>query len=102
MDVATALFVPPLERDLPVTQTADPITRETVTPPSVKEIRDNFNERARAKSTFKGVTLFVISMTVYVLGYWGFIALQGWGWKIAMVAVFTTAIPMLFVIGHDA
>ncbi|MEO6434356.1 MAG: fatty acid desaturase, partial [Tepidisphaeraceae bacterium] len=70
--------------------------------PSVKEVRDNFNQRAHAKSTFKGVLLFAVSMAAYLLGWWGFIALEGWAWKIASAALLASAIPMLFVIGHDA
>ena len=86
----------------PDVATASSPADKTPTAPSVKEVRDNFNERAHAKSTFKGVTIFVVSMAVYLIGWWGFIALDGWAWKIASVALFTTAIPMLFVIGHDA
>ena len=78
------------------------VVREIVELPSVKEVRANFDERARAKSTFKGVTLFTISMIPYVLGWWGFIALHGWAWKIASAALIAGAIPVLFVIGHDA
>ena len=71
-------------------------------PPSVKEVRANFDERAHAKSTLKGVALFAFSTAFYALGWWGFIVLHGWWWKIASAALFTAAIPMLFVIGHDA
>jgi omega-6 fatty acid desaturase (delta-12 desaturase) len=78
------------------------VTPSEPTVPSVKEVRDNFNERAHAKSTFKGVSLFVVSYIPYVLGWWGFVVLQGWWWKIAMAAVITGAIPVLFVISHDA
>ena len=70
--------------------------------PSVKDVRANFDERARAKSTFKGVMLFAVSMAPWLLGYWGFIVLEGWLWKIASAALVTAAIPMLFIIGHDA
>jgi omega-6 fatty acid desaturase (delta-12 desaturase) len=95
----------PIAQDSAVTTAtaaAQTVERETVTVPSVKEIRANFDERARAKSTFKGLLLFSISMTVYILGYWAFIVVQGWPLKILSAAVFTMAIPMLFVIGHDA
>ena len=70
--------------------------------PSVREVRANFDDRARAKSTFKGVMLFLVSMAPYVVGAWGFIALQGWWWKVASAGLLTMAIPMLFIIGHDA
>lgn len=81
---------------------AQSVGPEIVTVPGVKEIRANFDERARAKSMLKGVMLFVVSMAPYLLGYWGFLALDGWGLKIASAAVLTAAIPMLFIIGHDA
>jgi acyl-lipid omega-6 desaturase (Delta-12 desaturase) len=70
--------------------------------PSVREVRAKFEERVRAKSTLKGVLLFTISMVPYLLGWWGFMALEGWAWKIAAAALITAAIPVLFVIGHDA
>ena len=78
------------------------VSHSAAQPPSVKEVRANFDERAHAKSTLKGMLLFALSVSVYVLGWWGFIVLHGWWWKIASAAVFTAAIPMLFVIGHDA
>ena len=37
-----------------VAHTASTLKPESLTPPSVKEVRDNFNERAHAKSTLKG------------------------------------------------
>lgn len=74
----------------------------TAAVPSVKEVRSNFDERAHRKSTFKGMLLFAISILPYLLGYWGFIELHGWWLKIACAAVFTGAIPALFIIGHDA
>jgi omega-6 fatty acid desaturase (delta-12 desaturase) len=92
-----------LETTLPVAaaDSADPIAA-TPTIPTVKEIRSNFDEHARAKSTFKGVALFVISIIPYLLGYWGFVTLHGWPLKILSAALATIAIPMLFIIGHDA
>ncbi|MEA2707683.1 MAG: hypothetical protein QOF78_284 [Phycisphaerales bacterium] len=70
--------------------------------PSVREVRANFDERAHAKSTLKGVTLFLVSLVPYLLGYIGFAVLEGWWWKIASAALVTACIPVLFVIGHDA
>jgi acyl-lipid omega-6 desaturase (Delta-12 desaturase) len=70
--------------------------------PSVKDVRANFDEHAHRKSTFKGLALFGVSIIPYILGYWGFIALEGWWLKILCAAVFTGAIPALFIIGHDA
>jgi acyl-lipid omega-6 desaturase (Delta-12 desaturase) len=70
--------------------------------PSVREIRANLDERAKAKSTFKGVALFVVSLIPYVAGYAGFFLLPGWPLKILSAAVLTVGIPMLFIVGHDA
>ena len=39
-----------------------PVKPSHIELPSVKDVRANFDERARAKSTLKGVTLFTISM----------------------------------------
>jgi omega-6 fatty acid desaturase (delta-12 desaturase) len=72
------------------------------TPPSVREVRANFDERAHSKSTFKGIALFLISLVPYAAGVAGFILLPGWTWKILSAAVFTIAIPALFIVGHDA
>ena len=52
----------------PDVATASSPADKTPTAPSVKEVRDNFNERAHAKSTLKGMTIFVVSMAVYLIG----------------------------------
>jgi omega-6 fatty acid desaturase (delta-12 desaturase) len=74
----------------------------TGTVPSVREVRANFEERAHRKSTFKGLFLFAVSMIPYLLGYWGFLTFDGWALKALSAAVLTSAIPALFIIGHDA
>jgi hypothetical protein len=96
-----SVFMPTPEVD-PVTASIPDAAIVAPDVPSVKEVRANFDERARAKSTFKGVMLFIGSMAPYLLGYWAFVELHGWWLKIASAAVFTVAIPMLFIIGHDA
>ena len=77
-------------------------TTEVATVPSVRDVRANFDERAHRKSTFKGLALFIASVVPYALGYWGFLALEGWTLKVLSAALFTAAIPALFIIGHDA
>jgi omega-6 fatty acid desaturase (delta-12 desaturase) len=80
------------------------LSTDTVAPavPGVKDVRGHFDEDARAKSTVKGVALFVISVIPYALGYAGFLLLEGWWLKAFSAALLTMAIPMLFIIGHDA
>lgn len=70
--------------------------------PGVKEVRAHIGDEARAKSTAKGVSFFIVSLVVYALGYAGFFVLDGWWAKIASAAVMTVGLPMLFVVGHDA
>jgi acyl-lipid omega-6 desaturase (Delta-12 desaturase) len=82
-------------------------TTPTATPqvadvPTVRDVRGNFDEHAHRKSTFKGLALFVVSLIPYIAGYWGFLALPGWPLKLLSAALFTAAIPALFIIGHDA
>ena len=85
-----------------VTPEVAPVATSSENVPGVREVRANFDERVRAKSTFKGAALFVISISPYLLGYWGFVVFDGWWLKIASAALLTTAIPALFIIGHDA
>jgi omega-6 fatty acid desaturase (delta-12 desaturase) len=70
--------------------------------PGVKEVRANMGDDARAKSTFKGVLFVVLSLLPYALGYAGFFALDGWWLKALSAALMTMALPMLFIVGHDA
>lgn len=91
-----------MSMDNVTTTTATSTTSEVASVPSVRDVRANFDERAQRKSTFKGLALFVISLIPYALGYWGFVALDGWAPKLLSAALLTTAIPALFIIGHDA
>jgi omega-6 fatty acid desaturase (delta-12 desaturase) len=70
--------------------------------PTVREIRAHFDQRAKSKSTFKGLALFIVSLVPYAAGYAGFFLLPGWPLRILSAAVLTVAIPMLFIVGHDA
>ena len=77
-------------------------TPEVALVPSVKDVRANFDDHAHRKSTLKGLALFAVSLLPYVLGYWGFLTLHSWWFKALSAALFTAAIPALFIIGHDA
>jgi len=79
-----------------------PDVAPVTTVPSVRDVRANFDELAHRKSTFKGLALFIISVIPYALGYWGFLALEGWWAKLLAMFVLSGAIPALFIIGHDA
>jgi omega-6 fatty acid desaturase (delta-12 desaturase) len=70
--------------------------------PGVQEVRANMGEDARAKSTFKGLFVFVLSVVPYALGMAGFFVLDGWVLKTLSAAMMTVALPMLFIVGHDA
>ena len=70
--------------------------------PGVKDVRANMGEEARQKSSLKGVLFFAVSFVPYVLGFVGFLVLDGWAMKAISAGVIMVAIPMLFVIGHDA
>ena len=70
--------------------------------PGVQDVRANMGDDARAKSTAKGVSFFVISLVPYALGFAGFLALDGWWLKAVSAAVMTMSLPMLFIVGHDA
>ena len=79
---------------------AAPVTVAAV--PGVREVRANMGDDARAKSTFKGLLVFAISAVPYALGLAGFFVLDGWLAKTMSAAVMTVALPMLFIVGHDA
>jgi len=79
---------------------ASPATASAV--PGVKDVRDKIDDAARAKSTVKGVLFFTISVIPFALGLAGFFLLHGWWLKGLAAAVMTAALPMMFIVGHDA
>jgi omega-6 fatty acid desaturase (delta-12 desaturase) len=70
--------------------------------PTVKEVRANFLEEDRQKSTFKGFTIFIVPAMLYVAAFIGLLRTSGWVPKLACAAVVAACIDMLFLIGHDA
>jgi omega-6 fatty acid desaturase (delta-12 desaturase) len=70
--------------------------------PGVREVRENMGDAAREKSTLKGVLFYLVSVTPYALGVAGFLLLPGWWLKGLSAALFTVALPMMFIVGHDA
>jgi omega-6 fatty acid desaturase (delta-12 desaturase) len=76
--------------------------RATDPVPGVRDVRASMGDAARDKSTFKGVAFFLISVIPYALGLAGFFLLDGWILKTLSAALFTVALPMMFIVGHDA
>lgn len=83
---------------VPASRAAEPPLRER----GVREVRASIGEAARKKSTLKGVTFYVVSLAPYALGVAGFLMLEGWWLKALSAALFTVALPMMFIVGHDA
>jgi omega-6 fatty acid desaturase (delta-12 desaturase) len=82
--------------------TIDAAVSPTSAAPGVKEVRGRIADNARAKSTFKGLFFFGISVAPFALGLAGFFLLHGWPLKTLAAAVMTAALPMMFIVGHDA
>jgi len=74
----------------------------TQTHPGFKEIRSAVNPSRRARSTLLGVTLFVISASLYIAAFVMVAMLPQWWMKIIAMVFVAGMIPALFVIGHDA
>ena len=74
----------------------------TVPVPGVRDVRANIGDAVRNKSTLKGVLFCVVSVVPYALGVAGFLVLEGWWLKGLSAALFTVALPMMFIVGHDA
>ena len=70
--------------------------------PGVRDVRASIGDAAREKSTLKGVLFYVVSVVPYALGVIGFLVLDGWWLKALSAALFTVALPMMFIVGHDA
>ena len=70
--------------------------------PGVKDVRGRIGDEARAKSTWKGILFFAVSVIPFALGMAGFFLLHGWPLKAFAAAVMTAALPMMFIVGHDA
>jgi omega-6 fatty acid desaturase (delta-12 desaturase) len=70
--------------------------------PTVKQVRANFAEKDRTKSTIKGLAIFVIPALLYVAAYVGLLRTSGWLPKLCCAAVVASCIDMLFLVGHDA
>jgi omega-6 fatty acid desaturase (delta-12 desaturase) len=79
-----------------------PPTPDTTPTPGVKEVRSNFIEKDRQKSTFKGFMIFIIPAMIYVAAFVGLLRTSGWIPKLFCAAIVAACIDMLFLIGHDA
>jgi len=79
-----------------------PASASTHPVPGVRDVRANMGDAAREKSTLKGVLFYVVSVIPYALGLAGFFLLDGWVLKTLSAALFTVALPMMFIVGHDA
>ena len=70
--------------------------------PTVKEVRAQFDEDVKEKSTLKGVAIFLGASAVYVGLYIGFLLVSGLALKLLFAVAFGFCICAMFVIGHDA
>jgi omega-6 fatty acid desaturase (delta-12 desaturase) len=70
--------------------------------PTVKEVRAKFSAEDRSKSTFKGVSIFIIPAMIYIAAFVGLVCTSGWLPKLCCAAVVGLCIDMLFLVGHDA
>ena len=108
MSFATPEVAPPSAPAAPAPAAASPRPKAHVPPPAgpavpgVKDVRANMGDEARQKSSLRGILYFAVSFVPYALGVAGFLMLEGWWLKGLSAAVMTAAIPMMFVIGHDA
>ena len=92
-------FVPPADGASVADLTARAPVRDV---PGVRDVRARMGEAAREKSTAKGVVFYLVSVVPYALGLAGFFLLPGWWLKGLSAGLFTVALPMMFIVGHDA
>jgi acyl-lipid omega-6 desaturase (Delta-12 desaturase) len=69
---------------------------------TVREVRAHLPEVSKTRSSLTGVTLFAVSLLLYVLTFAATILLPGWPLKIVAGLANGFFVAVLFVIAHDA
>lgn len=70
--------------------------------PSVRDVRAQFPEASRQRSTLRGLTLFLVSACLYTATLLAFVAVPSWSAKLLCVVLNGGFMAVLYFIAHDA
>lgn len=70
--------------------------------PTVRDVRQALGSSACARSTARGVTLFAVTMSAYLIGFASVMVCPSYVVKLVLALVTGTLLAPLFVVGHDA